>query len=278
MEAATTTATETPQPTVAGPAPATETAPALTGASLMESIIDARAREAEPPESQQPAPTPTPPQDQAPPAGETQDADYDDSMTDVEREFVQLLGDDRDTAYDLAVAVLNQCPQLIAHPENRAYLLSVLGLPTDAAAAHREIAEINRVEYEASASVAAEQMQVFDEFVAKGEALGLNKLEAAGLAALAYKEFEAQYWKGDGESRKTLDDWHGRVKSGNKLHAADGRAAYVKAFDAAFKKVAESHKNHRPRNTPEPPERPRYLGRPGDAGDLMLHILDQQGR
>src|SRR5262249_55551961 len=95
-------------------------------------------------------------------------------------------------------------------------------------------------------TLGAEQRKVFDEYVAKGKALGLNELEATGLAAIAYAEIEGGYWDENSESRKIIDRWHGHIKSGNNLKKESGRNGYRKAFEQAYRKAAGKHSQKRP--------------------------------
>lgn len=111
--------------------------------------------------------------------------------------------------------------------------------------AHRH-QESARIEYESTKTLGAEQRKVFDEYVAKGKALGLNELEAAGLAAMAYAEIEGGYWDETSESRKAVDRWHGYIKTGNRLQKESGRAGYRKAFEQAYRKAAGQHSRTRP--------------------------------
>jgi hypothetical protein len=125
----------------------------------------------------------------------------------------------------------------------------------------RRSQEYARLEYESTKTLGAEQRKVFDEYVAKGEALGLNKLEAAGLAAMAYAEIEGGYWDESSEARKVVDKWHGYIKSGNNLQKESGRSGYRKAFEAAYRKAAGQYKSPRP-GVPAAPQAPRQPGAP----------------
>ncbi len=102
-----------------------------------------------------------------------------------------------------------------------------------------------RLEYESTKTLGAEQRKVFDEYVSKGKALGLNDLEAAGLAAMAYAEIEGGYWDETSESRKAVDRWHNYIKSGNRLQKESGRAGYRKAFEQAYRRAAGQYKSPR---------------------------------
>lgn len=155
--------------------------------------------------------------------------------------------------------------------------------------------ERERVEYQSAQTLATEQRKVYQEYVDKGRALGLNDLEAAGLAAMAYSEIEQGFWDEASDSRKVIDDWHGHIKTGNKLQSDTGRSSYRKAFEAAYRKAAGQYKTKRAGVTPtEPTKQPGALngntaptftpGAPPDArfngltGEaLMNEILRSQG-
>jgi hypothetical protein len=126
--------------------------------------------------------------------------------------------------------------------------------------AHRHQESV-RLEYESAKTLGAEQRKVFDEYVQKGKALGLNDLEAAGLAAMAYAEIEGGYWDENSEPRKVVDRWHGYIKSGNRLQKESGRAGYRKAFEQAYRKAAGQYKSPRPGVPPAPTQpQPRPTG------------------
>lgn len=111
--------------------------------------------------------------------------------------------------------------------------------------AHRSQASAH-AEYEATRTLGSEQRKVFDEYVVKGKSLGLNELEAAGLAAMAYASIESEYWDEATESRKAVDRWHGYIKTGNRLQKEAGRAGYRKAFEQAYRNAAGKYKSPRP--------------------------------
>jgi len=119
----------------------------------------------------------------------------------------------------------------------------------------RRSQEYAHLEYESTKTLGAEQRKVFDEYVTKGKALGLNDLEAAGLAAMAYAEIEGGYWDESSESRKVVDRWHGYIKTGNNLQKESGRSGYRKAFEAAYRKAAGQYKSPRAGVPPAPAPR-----------------------
>jgi hypothetical protein len=226
------------------PAPRPEVGVEPPSASELMQTIIAEHRAVEQEQPQQPAQQ-QPAQQPAAPAPETNQpagqGDY--QPNEYTAALAEWMETDRQSAYELGAEILNAMPDLIEH--NRDYLLSVLGLPGDAAAAEREIEARNQADFEASRQVSTAMSEVFDEFVEQGKAAGLNDLEAAGLAAIAYREFEQQYWTGDGSWRGQLDDWHGRVKGGNKLHIGDARNNFRKAFDTVYGKLSATHKSQR---------------------------------
>ena len=112
--------------------------------------------------------------------------------------------------------------------------------------------ELQRIEMESTKTLATETRRIFDEYVERGKSLGLNPLEAAGVAALAYAEIESSYWQGGGDINGVLDGWLDRIKTGNKLQIDGGRSAYKKAFETAYRKALGSHAPRRP-NTAQPP-------------------------
>lgn len=157
--------------------------------------------------------------------------------------------------------------------------------------------ESNRVEYESLKTLGGEQRQVFQEYVDKGKALGLNDLEAAGLAAMAYAEIEEQYWDENSEARRVVDAWHGHIKTGNKLQRDGGRSGYRKAFETAYRRAASKHGSKRPGVPATPPAQtragaptnganqpqfnpatpPGNPGRPLTAAEQMEEIMREYG-
>jgi hypothetical protein len=136
--------------------------------------------------------------------------------------------------------------------------------------------ESSRVEYESLKTLGSEQRQVFQEYVDKGKALGLNDLEAAGLAALAYAEIEEQYWDEDSESRRVVDAWHGHIKTGNKLQRDGGRSGYRKAFETAYRRAASKHGSKRPGAPANPPAQTR-AGAPPSNGQPQFNPAPAPG-
>ena len=155
--------------------------------------------------------------------------------------------------------------------------------------------EMQRVEMESTKTLATETRRIFDEYVEKGKAMGLNPLEAAGVAALAYAEIEGSYWQGGGEINGVLDGWLERIKSGNKLQMDGGRSAYKKAFELAYRKALGANAPRRPQGAQppapngarsplpippaNPPQRPAPQASPGhlDPVQTMNEILQQYG-
>ncbi len=137
------------------------------------------------------------------------------------------------------------------------------------AAEARTIQERSRVEHESARSLATETRKVFNEYVQKGKAFGLDEVQAAGIAALAYAELEEQYWEDGTESRKVLDGWHGHIKTGNHLQIESGRSAYRKAFEAAYRRAASQYKPSRP-GVPTAPNQPRVAGAPAAPGQSQF--------
>lgn len=106
--------------------------------------------------------------------------------------------------------------------------------------------ETDRVNFEATKTLGSEQRKVFDEYVEKGKALGLDPLQAAGAAALAYAEIESGYWKDGSNARRVVDTWHTNIKNGNKLQIDSGRSGYRKEFELAFRNALSQFKPNRP--------------------------------
>lgn len=130
------------------------------------------------------------------------------------------------------------------------------------AAEDRYAQERDFIEYQSAQTLATEQRKVFEDYVAKGKALGLNDLEAAGLAAMAYAEIEGQYWEDGTESRKVVDSWHGHIRSGNKSQIESCRTNYRKAFESAYRRAAGQYSPKRP-GLPAPQlHTPRIPGAP----------------
>jgi hypothetical protein len=252
---------DTSQQPAAAPAPApVEAAPALTGSALMESIISEQAKQAEPQPPEQPAQPAEPPKEQQQPEEpEGIATPYDYNAT--ENEIVELIGSDPERAYELGAAFLTTMPKDLLEA-NTDFILDRLGLGREAQ--QQAMQERAAIERQAGQNFNVEQYKIFDEYIAKGKAAGLSDLEAAGLATMAFREIELG----------AFDTWYAELRGGHRL--GPGRDRYRRAFDAAFKKVAEANKGHKPRPAEALPERPapRYLGRPGDAVDLMGHILD----
>ncbi|MGH9752777.1 MAG: hypothetical protein ACREA2_08325 [Blastocatellia bacterium] len=194
---------------------------------------------------------------------------YYQGMTEAEHWLVGAMQEDPQGAFDLGAAILNQMPSLIQH--NRNYVLRVLGLPTDANAALRELQARERAEFQASQTVAIGAREIFNEFVEQGRRVGLNELEALGLAAASYMEVEKGFWaEGESDWKRTVNDWTRRVLSGNKLHAQDRRSAYRRAFEAVYRRVAERYRHVTPRKVAE--------SRSGLTGaELMESIIRERG-
>jgi hypothetical protein len=265
-----------PSPAAPAPAPAPAPASIPSGAETMQGILDERQRaEQEQQQQQQQQPAQQPP---APTPDRGDQGDY-QAMTPIEKQLAAAMRDDprvRREVYELGAAILNQCPDLIEH--NLDYILQTLGY--DQAATDRQTAESQRAEYAHSQTMSREMNGLYREFVEKGKAAGLNDLEAAGLAAMAYEEIEGESWKADSEWARAFNDWQGRVRGGNKLHAGDGRKAAHKVFDSAYKRAAERYQHLSPTSGRGNPGAPptRYLGRVGDAADVMRDILREQGK
>ena len=150
------------------------------------------------------------------------------------------------------------------------------------------------VEEKAQVSLADSTRQVFQEYIDRGKSLGLDPLQAAGAAALAYADLENSYWQADSEYRRTMDDWYGRLKSGNELQIQQTRSAYKKMFETAYRKALQANAPKRPTGTPMPGPRPvatapqsqgaQFVapappngGGPSDPVDVMNDILRQYG-
>jgi hypothetical protein len=103
-----------------------------------------------------------------------------------------------------------------------------------------------QIEEQATSGLANATREVFQEYMARGEALGLNKLEAAGVAALAYSEMEAAYWQANSEQRRVMDDWYNRFKGGNDLQIKATASAYKKLFEQAYRKALSQYAPKRP--------------------------------
>jgi len=189
-----------------------------------------------------------------------------EAAADYEYEFARFKEENPVGAGYYAAAAINQVPEVLTH--NFAYVLQVLGMGPEA------LADYSRAENIAASYLAGEQISVFDEYTQKGKELGLNELEAAGLAAIAHREIEIGYWRDSGW-RKILDGWIQRIKTGNKLAASDGRRVYIKAFDAAYQRAAALRNITRGDLTPQ--VRLDHAGRPITGSDLMEDILRSRG-
>ncbi len=99
-------------------------------------------------------------------------------------------------------------------------------------------------EVKASETLVKETWGVIEEYVKKGTAFGLNPLEAAGAAMLAYQKLDQQYWA-NGEARRAIDGLHQRIKTGNELQISGGRKAYQKLFETAYREALSSYKPQR---------------------------------
>lgn len=276
------TTAETPQPsTEPAQSSAAETAPQApaeppSAAELMESIIAEHAKEADEPQQPQ-QPKEQQPQDQRQQQAQQQQpapAITMEAHTEIESAVADLLESDPATAYSLGAALMNFAPDLLRH--NQDFILDALGLGE--AEQQRAVEERARLDFQNGRAISRQTSQLFDEYVAKGKAAGLNDLEAVGLAALTYKEFETGFWsEGNSEWREAFNAWHGEIAAGRKL--GKGRDAFRKAFDGAYRKTVEANKGHKPRAAQERTERPApiYRGRVGDAEDVMKDIMRQHG-
>lgn len=152
-----------------------------------------------------------------------------------------------------------------------------------------------QVEEKAQVSLADSTRQVFQEYIDRGKSLGLDPLQAAGAAALAYADLEQSYWQANSEYRRTMDDWYGRLKSGNELQIQQTRSAYKKMFEQAYRKALQANAPKRPTGVPPmsgprpiapaPQQQPAQFVAPlppngggaTDPVDLMNEILRQHG-
>jgi hypothetical protein len=230
---------DTSQPAAAPSAPAAPTS-IPDGAAVMQGIIDAHNKPSEPQPTPTPDPTPQPSPADASALGDPQFGEYAYPTSEYTDVVAQILAENEAGAYGLGAAILSQMPGLLIHHAD--YVLSVLGYDSASVARQaQEIESAQRVDHESTRTIASETRALYNEFVEMGSRLGLSPLEARGLAATAYEEFEAQYWDDKSEWRKTHDDWYNRIKGGNELHAGDGRKAFQKAFEAAYRRAAEAH-------------------------------------
>jgi hypothetical protein len=122
--------------------------------------------------------------------------------------------------------------------------------------------ETQQIETRAMQTMAESTRGVFDEYVQKGVAAGLNPLEAAGAAALAYKHLEETYWDEKSESRKAQDAYFKHIKGGNDLQIQAGKRGYQKLFEAQWRKALSSYS---PAKKPTAPPPAPTKGRPGSA-------------
>lgn len=151
-----------------------------------------------------------------------------------------------------------------------------------------------QVEEKASLGLAEATRGVFQEYIERGKSLGLDPLQAAGAAALAYSELEQSYWQANSEYRRTMDDWYNRLKGGNELQVRQTQSAYKKLFEQAYRKALQSNAPKRPTAAPLPGPRPiapaaqqqpaQFVAPvpPNGSGtsdpvDLMNEILRQHG-
>jgi hypothetical protein len=154
-----------------------------------------------------------------------------------------------------------------------------------------------QVEQQATRSLADATRAIFNEYVEKGKALGLNPLEAAGAAAMAYAEIEQGYWDERSDQRRLMDGWYEKHKGGNKFQIEQGANAYKKAFEQAYRKALSQYQPKRPApplnngqrpatppaNGQRPPQQQFQPAQPtGDTSalngaDLMNEIMRQYG-
>jgi hypothetical protein len=123
----------------------------------------------------------------------------------------------------------------------------------------REKAESQRAQEFESQNYAMQTMAestrgVFDEYVQKGIAAGLNPLEAAGAAAMAYRHLEETYWDAKSDSRKAQDAYFKHIKSRNELQMAAGKRGYQKLFEGQWRKALSSYSPKK--STAAPPPNP----------------------
>lgn len=258
-----------PQPsaTPATQAP-TEPAPAPTpaeryGSMTPEQIMLETLAEFEEKAKAEAQPQPQPAQPQQPQPQEKPQFELSDrflEMREVFRELTKNGGASEQDLYDLAGAVIEEFPMILeAH---RDYVLHQLGLsPAHIDAQMREYAD---AEFAHNQKISAETTKLFNSYVQKGQAAGLNPLEAAGLAALAYQQFQADYYQ-NGAMRKSFDEWESEIRSGHKL--GPKRDAFNKTFDEAFQKVAAAHRHHVPNSQPsrsqQPAQTSQFVSRDG---------------
>ena len=250
------------------PAPAAPVAE-VDARTLMESIIADFASSLAP--TTEPTSAPTAPLAPVSPV-QTQPADLQYQMPGfvsedynaIEAWLVNAMQDDQQGAYDLGTAVFKLMPQLIVH--NRDYVLWALGLSPEQA--YQQVEARDRAEYAVTATLASETDKLFGEYVAKGVAAGLDPLQAAGLAAVVYQEFSRGYWQQGNAWQSAYDKWRHEIRSGYKLGPA--RDAFRKAFDDAFRRVAQNYKHTTPLRVAS--ARASLTG-----GDLMEDILRERG-
>lgn len=95
--------------------------------------------------------------------------------------------------------------------------------------------------------LALDTAKIFDEYVEKGKAMGLNQLEAAGAAAMAYKAIEQGYWDDGTDTRRTFDNWFTQMKDGNKFQAELSKKSYKKLFEQEYRKALGQYQPKRPK-------------------------------